>query len=30
MQIDELFNCWEKIEHESRKKIEGINRSIKR
>jgi hypothetical protein len=28
--LDELLGCWEKIEHESRRKIEGINRSIRR
>lgn len=30
MQLEELFCCWEKLENESRKKIEGINKSIKR
>lgn len=30
MNIDELLNCWQKIEMESRKKIEGIGKAIKR
>ena len=30
MSLEELFGCWEKIECDSRKKIEGINKSIKR
>ena len=30
MSLEEMFVCWEKIESESRKKIESINRSIKR
>ena len=30
MSLDELFNCWTKIELESRKKFEGIVKAIKR
>ncbi len=30
MNLDELFNCWAKIEAESRKKFEGIAKAIKR
>jgi uncharacterized hydantoinase/oxoprolinase family protein len=30
MNLEELFDCWQKIENESRKKIESIAKAIKR